>query len=127
VRNYGSALGLAVLGTVLGNVFANRLETSFTGFGILPEQAATMAAAAATESGGGAAASGQLTGLPPQVQPQIEAAVASDFAVATQAVLIGMAMVLLISLLISFAHPGGRVEHETVELEEAPEPTKDPA
>jgi hypothetical protein len=38
-----------------------------------------------------------------------------------------MAMVLLISLLISFTHPGGRVEHETVELEEAPEPTKDPA
>ena len=27
VRNYGSALGLAVLGTVLGNVFANRLTS----------------------------------------------------------------------------------------------------
>ena len=33
VRNYGSALGLAVLGTVLGNVFANRLTDSFAGFG----------------------------------------------------------------------------------------------
>ena len=32
VRNYGSALGLAVLGTVLGNVFANRLTDSFDGF-----------------------------------------------------------------------------------------------
>ncbi|MET0967292.1 MAG: MFS transporter [Nakamurella sp.] len=126
VRNYGSALGLAVLGTVLGNVFARRLETSFIGFGIPPEQAATMAAAAAAESGGGAAGSGQLSQLPAQLRQQIETAVAADFAVATQAVLIGMAIVLLISLLISFAHPGGRVEHETVELD-APVPTNDPA
>jgi hypothetical protein len=118
---------LAVLGTVLGNVFANRLETSFIGFGIPQEQAATMAAAAASESGGGGGSSAQKAGIPEQVQQQIEAAVAADFAVATQAVLIGMAIVLLVSLLISFAHPGGRVEHETVELDDAPAQTKDPA
>jgi MFS family permease len=43
VRNYGSALGLAVLGTLLGNVFANRLTNTFTAAGIPADQAAKAA------------------------------------------------------------------------------------
>jgi EmrB/QacA subfamily drug resistance transporter len=127
VRNYGSALGLAVLGTVLGNVFADRLTTSFEGFGLPAEKASELASAAADGSGGASAGSAELAGLPAQVQQQIEAAVANDFAVATQAVLIGMAITLVLSLLVSLAHPGGRVTEERTELDGIPGPTGSPA
>ncbi len=128
VRNYGSALGLAVLGTVLGNVFANRLTDSFAGFGIPAEQASALASAAASGSGGTSEGSSQLSTLPAQVQEQIGAAVANDFAVATQAVLIGMAIVLAVSLVVSLLHPGGRVTEEKVEVDgaTAPPPAPDP-
>src|SRR5664279_2657712 len=43
VRNYGSALGLAVLGTLLGNVFSSQLTDSLVGFGLPPQQAAAAA------------------------------------------------------------------------------------
>ena len=112
VRNYGSALGLAVLGTVLGNVFTARLTTSFESFGIPPEQAAGSAAAAAA-GGGGSEAS--MAGVPAAMTERINAAVAADFAVATRAVLIGMAIALGISLLIALLHPGGRVLVERIE------------
>jgi hypothetical protein len=126
VRNYGSALGLAVLGTVLGNVFTSRLTTSFEGFGLPPDRAAELAATAAA-GGAGGASSADLAGVPPAVAEQIGAAVATDFAVATQAVLIGMAVVLGISFLVALAHPGGRVLHEKVEPDGAPVSSPDPA
>ena len=124
VRNYGSALGLAVLGTVLGNVFANRLTSSFEGFGMNPDEAAAAAQSAASSSGGASAGSSELSGFPAQVQQQIGEAVAHDFAVATQAVLIGMAVALMVSFLVALAHPGGRVTQEKVEgaPATAPEP-----
>ena len=124
VRNYGSALGLAVLGTVLGNVFASRLTTSFEALGMPPDKAVAAAQAAATSSGGTSAGSSELSQFPAQVQQQIGEAVANDFAVATQAVLIGMAIVLVVSFLVSLAHPGGRVTQERVEVPPAtaPEP-----
>ena len=127
VRNYGSALGLAILGTVLGNVFANRLTTSLEGFGLPADQAAAIAAQGASASGGAAADSSQTANLPAQVQDQIGAAVANDFAVATQAVLIGMAIALVVSFLAALLHPGGRVTQERVEVDGAPVPTPDPA
>jgi len=127
VRNYGSALGLAVLGTVLSNVFANRLTDSFAGFGIPAEQASALASAAASGSGGTSEGSAQLSTLPTQVQEQVSAAVANDFAIATQAVLIGMAIALAVSLVVSLLHPGGRVTEEKVEVDgtaPAPDPTE---
>jgi hypothetical protein len=54
-------------------------------------------------------------------------AVANDFAAATQAVLIGMAVVLGLSFLVALAHPGGRVLHERVEVDGNPVPSPDPA
>ena len=127
VRNYGSALGIAVLGTVLGNVFANQLTSSLEGFGIPADQAATIASAAAASSGGTSADSSQLSTLPAQVQEQIGAAVAHDFAVGTQAVLIGMAIALAVSFFVALAHPGGRVTEERVEVDKDPMPSPDPA
>jgi len=125
VRNYGSALGLAVLGTVLGNVFTSRLTSSFEGFGLPPDRAAELAATAAAGGGSGGASSADLAGVPAAVAQQIGDAVANDFAVATQAVLIGMAIVLGISFLVALAHPGGRVMQEKVELDGAPVPSPD--
>ncbi|GJF06010.1 MFS transporter [Pseudonocardia sp. D17] len=107
VRNYGSALGLAVLGTVLGNVFVSRLETSLGAFGVPP---ATAARLASSGTGGGG---GDLAGVPAALRQQIEAAVAADFAVATRAVLIGMAIALAVSLVAALLHPGGQVTEET--------------
>ena len=117
VRNYGSALGLAVLGTVLANVFTSRLTTSFEGFGVPADQAAGLAASAAGSNGGGD--SSAPAGIPAGVAQQVGAAVATDFAVATRAVLIGMAIALAVSLVISLLHPGGRVLVERIEDDQA--------
>ncbi len=127
VRNYGSALGLAVLGTVLGNVFANRLTASFESFGLPPDRAAELAASAAAGGGTGGASAAELAGVPAGAAQQIGVAVGNDFAVATQAVLIGMAIVLGVSFFIALAHPGGRVLHEKVEPDGASVPNPDRA
>jgi hypothetical protein len=103
VRNYASALGIAVLGTVLSTVLANRLVSSFAALG-LPRSAATAAANSSTEEGGGAIPAS----LPARVKEAIDTAVAQDFAIATRAVLIGMAIALGASFLVALAHPGGR-------------------
>ncbi|WP_098961074.1 MFS transporter [Pseudonocardia sp. N23] len=115
IRNYGSALGLAVLGTVLGNVFAARMETTLAGFGVPPSTAASLAAS------GGGDSSPALANVPAQLRGRIEAAVATDFAIATRAVLVGMAIALAISLVAALLHPGGRVTDEVV-TEPAAEP-----
>ena len=108
VRNYGSALGLAVLGTGLGNVFASRLTDSLVGFGVPADQAAQIAGTASdSTSGRGAAGSGG--DIPAQVQAQIQSAVANDFATATQWVLYGMAIALAACFLLALLHPGDRV------------------
>ncbi|RTL65154.1 MAG: MFS transporter [Pseudonocardiaceae bacterium] len=109
VRNYGSALGLAVLGTVLGNVFASRMETSLAAFGVPPSAAASLAS-----SGGGDPSA--LANVPEQLRSRIEAAVAADFAVATRAVLVGMAIALVISLAAALLHPDGRVTDDSTTL-----------
>ncbi|MET3803494.1 EmrB/QacA subfamily drug resistance transporter [Nakamurella sp. UYEF19] len=116
VRNYGSALGLAVLGTLLGNVFTTRLTTTFVGAGVPADQAGAAAAAAASSSTGGSG-SGAPSGFPAAAVQQIRAAIPQDFAVATRAVLIGMSIALAISLVAAFFHPGGVVTHEKPAVE----------
>lgn len=81
VRNYGSALGLAVLGTVLGNVFASRLTTTFVGAGVPADQAASLAEKAAASGGG---SSGAPSGVPAEIAKKIGEGIPQDFAVATQ-------------------------------------------
>ena len=110
VRNYGSALGLAVLGTLLGNVFTSRLTDSALAAGVpRPDAAATAAGIASSSSGGAPASSG---GVASGVAAKIGAAIPQDFAVATRAVLIGMAVALSVCLVASMLHPGGVVTHE---------------
>lgn len=92
LRNYGSALGLAVLGTVLGNVFASRLTTTFVGAGVPADQAASLAEKAAASGGG---SSGAPSGVPAEIAKKIGEGIPQDFAVARQWVLIGMAIALV--------------------------------
>jgi EmrB/QacA subfamily drug resistance transporter len=97
VRNYASALGIAVLGTVLSTVFSHRLETSLTRLGVPPAEAARVAGQASQQGSGGGS-----------IPPAVHGAVVHDFAVATQWVLYGMAIALAVAFVVSLAHPGGR-------------------
>ena len=102
VRNYASALGIAVLGTVLSTVFSHRLVSSLVALGVPRAQAQSAAESASrlgSGSGGGLSAA-------------IEGAVKHDFAVATGWVLGGMAITLGVSFLVALAHPGGRPQAE---------------
>jgi EmrB/QacA subfamily drug resistance transporter len=99
VRNYGSALGIAVLGTVLSTVFANRLTTSLTGLGVPTATARDIADSASQGSSAGGGG---------EMPAAMQAVVTHDFAVATQWVLWGMAIALAASFLVALAHPGGR-------------------
>jgi EmrB/QacA subfamily drug resistance transporter len=108
IRNYGSTLGIAVLGTVLTTVLANRLGTSFARLG-LPGGVASSVANGSTQGGGGSAS---LGAAPPALRAQIGAAVSHDFAVATQYVLYGMAIALAVTFVVALVHPGGKVEEE---------------
>ncbi|MGX7681607.1 MFS transporter [Jatrophihabitans sp. DSM 45814] len=111
VRNYASTLGIAVLGTVLTTVFTNRLTTSLDALKI-PSKVAKSIAQGSTEGGGSAASNS----APAALRGQIDAAVAHDFAVATQWVLYGMAIALGISFFVALRHPGGKPqEHDSTE------------
>ena len=119
VRNYGSALGIAVLGTVLSHVFTDKFTASLVSVGVPADQAAVAAAAASNQSATAGSSGG--SGVPAAIQQKIANAAAHDFAVATQWVLVGMAIALAISFLIALLHPGGRVT-EPVTQGSAPDP-----
>jgi EmrB/QacA subfamily drug resistance transporter len=101
VRNYASTLGIAVLGTVLTTVLTSRLTDSLTSFGV-PAKLARSIAKGSTEAG----STGSSAGAPARLREQINAAVAHDFAVATQAVLYGMAVALAVAFVAARFHPG---------------------
>jgi EmrB/QacA subfamily drug resistance transporter len=100
VRNYGSTLGIAVLGTVLTTVLTNRLTTSLVHLGVPHGTARSIAHRAATEQG-----SSGLSGAPQALRAPIHAAVARDFAIGTSWVFYGMAIALAVSFLAALGHP----------------------
>jgi hypothetical protein len=104
VRNYGSSLGFAVLGSLLSTVFVDRLTTSLTGMGLPATVAQEIAARGSGPSGNDPAT--------PAMQEAIGQAVKNDFATATSYVLWGMAAALAVSLVIALFHPGDRVGHD---------------
>ncbi|HSS68341.1 MAG TPA: MFS transporter [Nocardioidaceae bacterium] len=109
VRNYGSSLGFAVLGTLLTTRLSNELTSSLVGLGVPERQAESIGHRAATGSVG----SSSFSRAPESIRSQLEKAVQVDFAHATAAVLYGMAIALGVCFLIALRHPGGKVEdHE---------------
>jgi EmrB/QacA subfamily drug resistance transporter len=105
VRNYASTMGIAILGTVLTTVFTNRLTTSLRTLGAPPDLARSIAQNSATGGSSGVSAS-----APVALRPHIATAVAHDYAVGTQGVMIGMAIALGITFLVALRHPGGRAQ-----------------
>jgi hypothetical protein len=110
IRNYGSSLGLAVLGTILVTVNTNKVTDSLVGLGLPRDQAERATEALASRGSGGAASA--LENVPANVRPKVFPAIQHDFAEASQWVFYGMALTLLISLGVALFHPGGRVTHE---------------
>jgi EmrB/QacA subfamily drug resistance transporter len=113
VRNYASALGIAVLGTILSTVLANRLSSSFKTLHIPGRVAGQIAHEITTGKAGGAGSA------PAGVRGQIQDALRNDFAHATQAVLIGMAVALGISFLVALRHPGRKAPQDRPDAESA--------
>ncbi len=122
VRNYGSALGIAVLGTLLSTVLSNRLHTSLGKLGVpAPDiNAISRGAGSAGPAPSGAPA-------PPALKAQISDAVSHGFASATGAVLYGMAVVLGVAFLVALRHPGGRPGvAEEVDVSQGRDPVESP-
>ncbi len=102
LRNYGSSLGLAVLGTILLNVNVDKIANSLVSMGV-PSGRAQVTAESMSQAGraGGSGGAGAI--------PQF---VRVDFAEASQVVFYGMAGALVIAFVLGLLHPGGKVTRE---------------
>jgi len=98
VRNYGSSLGLAVLGTALITVTRTHVEDSLEGFGLSKSQADDVTSSLTQAGGGDQSKFAQEAGS--QFDKVFEA-VQLDFAYGTRWVLAGMAIVLAIGTVVA--------------------------
>jgi EmrB/QacA subfamily drug resistance transporter len=116
VRNFGSSLGLAVLGSVLILENRSHLETTADKHGFSKEVGKEIADQISQGTGAGESPEH----LPAQVQKVIDA-IPHDFAMASRTVFYGMAAVMAVAFVIALvAMPSGRVE---TEVEDFGEPT----
>ena len=92
VRNYGSSLGMAVLGTILITLNRSNIESSLGGLG-LPKSAADSVAQSLSQSGGGSS-NGMPSSVPAAQAQKIFEAVQLDFAQSSQVVFYVMAGVM---------------------------------
>jgi EmrB/QacA subfamily drug resistance transporter len=114
VRNYGAALGIAVLGTLLSTVLSNRLHSSLGKLGVPAKDINDIVHAA-----GSASAPNAGSKAPAALKDRISDAIGHGFASATGAVLYGMAVALGVAFLVALRHPGGRAGvSEEVDLDE---------
>jgi EmrB/QacA subfamily drug resistance transporter len=121
LRNFGSSLGLAVLGTVLILQNKSNIESSLTGLGV-PKERADAVADALSQSGGGSAGAGFTEAAGRRAREAFEA-VQHDFALSTRVVFYAMAGVMAVAFVIALVGmPRGRVE----EVVGAPEPSAAP-
>lgn len=116
VRNYGSSLGFAILGTILAQVFTSRFSDSLVGIGLSRGEADHIAGNAT-----GTASASSFSSVPASIRSEVERAVAEDFAKAMQAVIIAMAVALAIALLVALRHPGDRPATDGMDLPDTPD------
>jgi len=119
LRNYGSSLGLAILGTVLLQVGSHKITNSLVDLGV-PRGSAETAADSLTSATGSADATA-ASSLPPEIRADAFAAIQRDYAEASRVVFFGMAIALFVALLFALFHPGGKVTAENVATDEAAE------
>jgi EmrB/QacA subfamily drug resistance transporter len=116
VRNFGSSLGLAVLGSILILENKSNLEATATENGA-PKEVGTEIADAISQGGSHEEAHQQVGGAVAKVVENIPA----DFALASRTVFYGMAGVMVIAFLVALiGMPGGKVE---TNVEDFGEPT----
>jgi EmrB/QacA subfamily drug resistance transporter len=112
VRNFGSSLGLAVLGSILILENRSNLEATAASHGV-PKATADEIADTISQGGGSAAegaahASGDVG--------KVVANIPHDFALATQTVFYGFAIVMAVAFVVALAKmPAGKVEAELTE------------
>jgi EmrB/QacA subfamily drug resistance transporter len=115
VRNYGAALGFAILGTILTHVFTSRFTESLVGLGV-PR---TTARDIATNADAGSTVSSSA--VPASLRGAVQQAVAHDFASGLRVALLAMAAALVLAFLVALRHPGDRPAAAPIE-----EPIEEP-
>jgi EmrB/QacA subfamily drug resistance transporter len=124
VRNFGSSLGLAVLGTVLILENKSRLEATLGAQGVPKSQADQIAE---TLSEAGSAEPSGLAGHAGTGAQKIYAAVPHDFALSSRTVFYGMAAALAVAFVVSlFWMPSGKAPELDDEGAAAGEPELSP-
>lgn len=115
VRNYSSALGMAILGTVLLNVNHTKTIASLTGAGVPEAEAEQISNMVSGSHTGG---SSDFGNVPQAVIEKITHLVQVDFAESIQVVFYLMAGAMVIAFLCSLLHPGTRVVEENGDPDE---------
>jgi EmrB/QacA subfamily drug resistance transporter len=125
VRNFGSSLGLAVMGTILISQNRSNLESTLGGKGFTKAFADKVADQV---SQGATAGSEVPAGAGPHAEKvfnTVNEALAHDFALASRSVFYVMAGVMAVAFVVALAKmPAGKVEEE---IEAPPAPTSGPA
>lgn len=116
IRNYGSSMGFAIVGTLSAHVFIDRFTGSMVKLGVPHSEASRIAESAATGSGASASSGGSAS-----LRESIERAAAHDFAFGMRAVLIAMAVSLGIALVMALRHPGDRPATDSAAPSAVPE------
>jgi EmrB/QacA subfamily drug resistance transporter len=124
VRNFGSSLGLAVLGSILILENKSNLEASLGAKGVPKAQADQVADCISQGAASGCETIAQQAGSHAKV---LFATVPHDFALASRTVFYGMAAVMVVAFVVSLAAmPSGKVEEQIEDPGDA-EPTPGPA
>ena len=106
MRNFGGALGIALLTTVVTDTLTSKLTTSFSKLG------ATAADARATVNSISGANSGSdkaLTALPPAVRAQFVDAVQTGYADSVSRAFVGAAIAMGVIVLLALLYPKGQI------------------
>lgn len=113
VRNFGSSLGLAVLGSILVLQNKSNIESSLADKGVPKAQADEVAACVSQGAASACDSVARTAGDKAQV---LFSTVPHDFALATQTVFYGFAAVMAVAFVVALAKmPSGKVEEQVTE------------